>query len=71
MTNFRSKPLPENTEWQLSAKGNLWRQKSGQNLVVGRKTQDDDYWALVDGKFLDEHYETLTAAQCAAEEEVD
>jgi hypothetical protein len=70
MAKFNRKPLPKNTDWALSAKGNYWRQKNGNNMVVGRKTDDDEYWALVDGRFLDAHYEYLGDAQRAAENEV-
>ena len=62
--------FPMNTEWRQSAKGNSWRQKNGTNMVVGRKTSEDDYWVLVDGKFLDDRYDDLRAAQRAAEAEV-
>ena len=70
MPNFNKKQWPKNTAWALSAKGNWWRQKNGKNMVVGRKTEDDDYWVLVDGQFLDDRYDNLDDAQCAAESEV-
>ena len=70
MVDFSKKAWPENTAWARSAKGNWWRQKNSKNMVVGRKTEDDEYWVLVDGRFLNERYVDLTDAQRAAENEV-
>ena len=71
MKKFSKKQWPKNTAWALSAKGEWWRQKNGTNMVVGRKTDDDEYWVLVDGEFLDDHYDDLDDAQRAAEAEVE
>ena len=52
--------------WALSAKGHLWRSKKGKVLVVG-KGKDADYWVMVDGGFLEDHFPYLEQAQSAAE----
>jgi hypothetical protein len=57
----------QNSEWQLSAKGNYWRKLNSVVIVVGQKKDSDEFWALVDGKFLAEKYGSLQEAQAAAE----
>lgn len=57
------------TDWDLSAKGNYWRRIDGQVLVVGSKDQIN-YWAMVDGTFLDEKFESAEEAQSALEDKV-
>jgi hypothetical protein len=54
------------TDWKLSAKGNFWRSKDGKVLVVG-KGKDADYWVMVDGGFLEDHFPYLEQAKSAAE----
>lgn len=54
------------TDWKLSAKGQLSRSKDGKVLVVG-KGKDGDYWVMVDGGFLENHFPYLEQAQSAAE----
>ena len=54
------------TDWTLSARQNWWRRLNGEMLVVG-KGRDADYWAMVDGDFLADHFQYLEQAQSAAE----
>ena len=54
------------TEWDLSAKGNYWRRLNETILVVGMNGYGG-YWARVDEDFLPDAYPTLKEAQKAAE----
>lgn len=58
------------SDWRLSAKGNYWRNCNGVLIVVGKKKSTDEYWGLVDGKFLPDTYESLNDAKAATEAEV-
>jgi len=57
----------QDTNWALSAKGNYWRRLDGKVLVVGEYKDADNYWAMHDGEFLKDKFETLQLAQQAAE----
>jgi hypothetical protein len=61
--------IEEDTIWQLSAKGNYWRNKKGINLVVGTKN-GTSYWVRAGDKFLPKWEKTLELAKAAAEAEV-
>lgn len=54
------------TDWARSAKGNWWRKVNGKVLVTG-KGRDGQYWVMVDGSFLEDHYPDLDSAQNAAD----
>ena len=54
------------TNWKLSAKGNWWRRMTGKILVVGQG-EDDSCWAMVEGRFLEDHFDSIEQAQSAAE----
>ena len=54
------------TDWALSAKGNWWRREDDKVLVTG-KGRDKQYWVMVDGSFLEDHYPDLGSAQSAAD----
>jgi hypothetical protein len=54
------------TDWKVSAKGNLWRLKNLQVLVVGT-TQDDRVWARIDEKFINGQFETIDDAKLMCE----
>ena len=54
------------TSWDRSRKGNLWRRLNGSVLVVGEKS-DGSYWAMRDREFIKGYFDTLEAAQHAAE----
>ena len=56
----------QNTEWKLSAKGNLWRRMNGHNLIVG-KTIDDRIWARIDENFINDEFETIEDAKLMCE----
>ncbi len=58
------------SDWKLSAKGNHWRKLGNVVLVVGCKRGGDEFWVLVDGKFLPDNYDSLPKAKMAAETEV-
>jgi hypothetical protein len=62
MTYFATHDTP----WDRSKKGNLWRRLDGAVLVVGEKS-DGSYWAMRDREFIRGYFETLEAAQHAAE----
>ena len=55
------------TSWEISAKGNHWRRLDGKVLVVGEYKDGDNYWAMRDGQFLKDKFQTLELAQQAAE----
>jgi hypothetical protein len=57
------------TEWAVSARGNQWRRIDGKVLVVGTK-DEINYWAMIDGTFLDEKFESAEQAQSALEDKV-
>ena len=57
------------TDWDISAKGNYWCRINGQVLVVGPKDVIN-YWAMIDGTFLNEIFETAEEAQSALEAKV-
>ena len=59
------------TDWDLSAKGNLWRRASGLALVVGLAKQKTHYWAMVDGVFLDGFFVSEQDAKRACEKYVE
>ena len=55
------------TSWTTSAKGNLWRRLDGKILVVGESKDGEYYWAMRDGEFLKDRFQTKQLAQQAAE----
>lgn len=55
------------TDWATSAKGNEWRRINGVVLVVGRRKTDGKYWAMRDGDFLKDSYDTEALAKKATE----
>jgi hypothetical protein len=57
----------QDTSWTISAKGNHWRRLDGKVLVVGEYKDSDNYWAMRDGEFFKDKFETLQLAQQAAE----
>ena len=57
----------QDTSWTISEKGNNWRRLDGKVLVVGQFKTNDYYWAMRDGEFLKEKFQTLELAQQAAE----
>jgi hypothetical protein len=57
----------QDTSWTISAKGNHWRRLDGKVLVVGEYKDSDNYWAMRDGEFLKDKFETLQLAKQAAE----
>ena len=57
----------QDTSWTISAKGNHWRRLDGKVLVVGEYKDSDNYWAMRDGKFLKDKFQTLQLAKQAAE----
>lgn len=59
----------QDTDWELSAKGNFWRRIDGVLLVVG-KDKYDRVWARVAEDFLEGPYDSLCEAKTACEEEV-
>jgi hypothetical protein len=57
----------QDTSWTISAKGNHWRRLDGKVLVVGEYKDSDNYWAMRDGEFLKDKFQTLQLAKQAAE----
>jgi hypothetical protein len=57
----------QDTSWAVSAKGNLWRRLDGEILVVGESKDGEYYWAMRDGEFLKDKFQTKQLAQQAAE----
>jgi hypothetical protein len=55
------------TDWAISAKGNLWRRKDGVLLLVGKRTSDERFWARVGDNFLKGSFPTEESAKLAAE----
>jgi hypothetical protein len=55
------------TSWAISAKGNHWRRLDGKVLVGGEYKDSDNYWAMRDGEFLKDKFQTLQLAKQAAE----
>lgn len=45
------------TDWDQSAKGNIWRRHNGHVLVVGPK-KNGGFWAMVDQVFLKGFFDT-------------
>jgi len=56
------------TDWSESSKGNQWKRVNGRVLVVGRK-KDGNFWARVDGTFVEGTYRSIFGAMHAAESE--
>ena len=56
------------TDWSESSKGNQWKRVNGRVLVVGRK-KDGNFWARVDGTFVEGTYRSIALAMHAAESE--
>ena len=50
------------TDWDLSAKGNLWRRENGTPLIVGM-SKNGRIWARVGDDFLEGHYDSLEEAR--------
>jgi hypothetical protein len=57
------------TDWDTSAKGNLWRRQDGTPMIVGM-SKYGRIWARVGDDFLDGNYDSVEEAQAACEEEV-
>lgn len=55
------------TQWAESSKGNLWRRRDGELLVVGKSKSTGRYWARRGESFLPGSFENLRAAKHAAE----
>jgi hypothetical protein len=55
------------TDWALSAKGNWWRRSDGLLLSAGTRKSDGRYWARRGDAFLKGSFNSLSAAQYAAE----
>jgi len=55
------------TDWALSAKGNLWRRIDNKILVVGQK-KDKTWWAMYDGNFAKGTCKSENNAKRAAHE---
>ena len=56
------------TDWDLSAKGNLWRRENGTPLIVGM-SKYGRIWARVGDNFLEGNYGSIEEAKSACEEE--
>jgi hypothetical protein len=56
------------TDWDLSAKGNLWRREDGTPMIVGI-SKYGRIWARVGDDFLDGQYDSIEEAKAACEEE--
>ena len=56
------------TDWDTSAKGNLWRRQDGTPLIVGM-SKYGRIWARVGDNFLDGPYDSVKEAQAAADSE--
>ena len=56
------------TDWDLSAKGNLWRRQDGTPMIVGM-SKYGRIWVRVGDDFLDGQYDSLEEAQAACEKE--
>jgi hypothetical protein len=58
------------TEWDTSAKGNIWRRVNGVVLVIGKKKYGESYWVMRDGEFLDGDFNSKSEAVRAAEAKI-
>ena len=56
------------TDWDLSAKGNLWRRQDGTPMIVGI-SKYGRIWARVGDDFLEGQYDSIEEAKAACEEE--
>ena len=56
-----------NTDWATSSKGNQWRRHNEKVLAVGKNKYGGVYWAMHDGVFLDEKFDSELEAMAAAE----
>ena len=54
------------TQWEISRKGNWWRRKGGVALIVGER-RDGRYWARRGNDFMQGSYGTVTEAKRGAE----
>jgi hypothetical protein len=55
------------TQWAESNKGNLWRRRDGEVLVVGKSKTTGKFWARNGDGFIPGSFESLRAAKHAAE----
>jgi hypothetical protein len=54
------------TDWATSSKGNEWKRINGVVLAIGRK-KDGRYWAMSDGKFSEDSFNSKADAMQGAE----
>jgi hypothetical protein len=58
------------TNWDTSAKGNIWRRVNGAVLVIGKKKYGESYWVMRDGEFLDGDFNSKSESIRAAEAKI-
>ena len=55
------------TQWAESNKGNLWRRRNGEVLVVGKSKTSGKFWARNGDGFVPGNFATIDEAKRAAE----
>ncbi len=55
------------TQWSESSKGNFWRRRDGEVLVVGKSKTTGKFWARNGDGFVPGSFATLDEAKRAAE----